>query len=217
MQRAGPGSWRITVDNGKALNAACYVRDVAGVPLDDDPSVPPRLMQLRVGAPSPVAIGAAPAWRRWWLALMSTPRIDLRRGSSPATRETERTQDAEESEGGDASAALTALLDQLQVDAATWSNDLAGFHPVPSLPPYAPVEDLQRRQELHRQVAEEVIRDYAVTADRVAAHVELIWSDEPWAHQPARGALVCSVATWTDERAYRSALTSTFERGLARS
>ena len=66
-------------------------------------------------------------------------------------------------------------------------------------------------------MAEEVIRDYAVTPDRVTARVELIWSGELWAYQPSRGALFCSLATWVDESAYRSALRSTFERGLARS
>ncbi len=205
MQRAGTSSWRIAVDNGKALNAACYVRDVGGVPLDDDLSVPPRLMHLSVGAPSPEAVEAAPAWHRWWSSLASAPQADLRSGSSPGTGE------------GDASAALTLLLDRLQGEAAAWSSDLARRHPAPSLPPYAPVEDLQRRQELHRHVAEEVIRDYAVTPDRVTARVELIWSGELWAYQPSRGALFCSLATWVDESAYRSALRSTFERGLARS
>jgi hypothetical protein len=203
VQRAGTSSWRIAVDNGKALNAACYVRDVGGVPLDHDLSVPPRLLHLSVGAPSPVAVEAAPAWRRWWASLAG-PRADLRSGSSPGTGER------------DASAALAVLLDRLQGEAAAWSSDLARRHPAPGLPPYAPVEDRQRRQELHRQVAEEVIRDYAVTPDRVSARVELIWSGEPWAHQPSRGALFCSIATWVDESAYRSALKSTFERGLVR-
>jgi hypothetical protein len=204
VQRVGTSSWRIAVDNGKALNAACYVRDVGGVPLGDDGSVPPRLMHVSVGAPSPVALEAAAAWHRWWTSLASSPRVDLRSDSSPGTNQT------------DSGAALTVLLDQLQGEATAWSNDLARRHPAPGLPPYAPVEDLRRRQQLHRQVAEEVIRDYAVSPDRVTARVELIWSGEPWAHQPARGALFCSVATWVDEAAYRSALKSTFERGLAR-
>jgi len=201
---AGTSSWRIAVDYGNALNAACYVRDVGGVPLGDDLSVPPRLMHLSVGAPSPVALEAAPAWHRWWTSLASAPRADLRSGSSPGPEER------------DSSTALTLLLDQLQGEADAWSSDLARRHPAPSLPPYAPVEDLQRRQELHRQVAEEVIGDYAVTPDRVTARVELIWSGGPWTHQPSRGALLCSIATWMNEGAYRSALKATFERGLAR-
>jgi hypothetical protein len=204
VQRAGSPSWRITVDNGKALNAACYVRDAAGLPIDDDPSVPPRLLHVTVGEASPLAVDAAPAWRQWWQGLTSEPHIDPRAESHPSAGVRPSSPD------------FARLFDELLGAATTWSSDLARRHPAPNLAPFAPQADRQRRYELHRAVAEEVINDYAVTPDRVEARIELLWCGDPWAHQPSPGVLFCSLGTWSDDEEYRRVLRSTFESGLAR-
>jgi hypothetical protein len=204
MHRAGAASWRITVDVGKGLNAACYVRDAGGLPIGNDPSIPPRLMDVKLGDASPVAADAAPGWQRWWTELVSGARGVQRTGWSPSD------------EVLGASPAFAQIVGALFDESAKWSDGLARRHPAPHLAPFAPTEHQRRRYELDRAVAEEVIRDYAVTPERVQARIQLIWCAGSWAHQPWPGLLLCSLATWSDEDQFRPALKETFERGLAR-
>lgn len=204
MQRLGTPSWRIKVDNGRGLNAACYLRDVAGIVASDDPWVPPPLAGVEFGAPSSLAADAVLGWGQWWRELVA--RVGLRLdGQSP------------QPPGDSVRAACPALgriADDLFPTAARWASDPVRRRPPPSLPLLPPADDRRRRMDWNRTTAEQVIRDYAVSPDRVQAHIELLWSAEPWADQPAPGLLLCSIATWSDGDTYRAALKSTFENGL---
>jgi hypothetical protein len=196
MQQSGVGSWSLRVDDGRTLNAACYIRDVSGMALVNDPSVPPRLFGVEVGSGPAFDTTSTSDWLRWWNDLLGQTGV-----SQPPT------------DWSSSGIARSWLTDDLWRTALHWAQEP---HPpeLRHLPPRRPAKELRRRWELEQAVAREVINLRGVTPSMVKATVVLVRCMDEWSHQPGPGVLVCSIGTWNDDALLTSLLRETFDRGV---
>jgi hypothetical protein len=97
MHVRGSDSWRFGHGNMGYLETALFVRDAAGLPVEQGPGVPPRLTGDIPDCPGLVTPGdrdaAARQWAVWWYRLVRQTAIEWQRRSAMASSAGDQTQD----------------------------------------------------------------------------------------------------------------------------
>lgn len=224
MSLSGTSSWRLEMRDSQLLYVALYIREVAGIQVPVDPSVPPSLRDVaRGGTPDPQADPPAlgSQWLGWWRGLVAF---------EVETFETVRAAQASHVPAqdwmrklADAHAGVFDPPEFATLAGSPEMRDLAAGHHREALDWYAGRSDPPRhsRPEIPaishaviERAAGGVAAERGVDYDRLDAAVDVLDVSGFWSHLAARRYMLCSAELARDDDAAEDVVRRAFISGL---
>ncbi|NYI42067.1 hypothetical protein [Demequina lutea] len=224
MGLSGTSSWRLELNDTQLLYVALYIRDVAGIQVPVDPSVPPSLRNVAHGvAPDPHVDAAALSsqWLDWWRSLVAFEVENFaavraaQMSHVPAQDRMRELADAHAAVFDPPEfASLAGSPDMREVAALRFREALEWFSGRSGTPRHSRLETPATSHAVIVRAAEGVAAERGVDLDRLDAAIEVLDVSGPWVHVAAPGYVLCSAELARDDDAAEDVVRRAFTSGL---
>jgi len=246
MRKSGSESWRVAVGGDQATHAILYIRDACQlVPSGPDvpPNLAGDVDLIDLGLSSVELAEASDGWTEWWrqyVAVEGSHQLGDRDSTTIQEFQRRHQEDMGRVFGPrefDHLASCSPLQQAAQrscEQALSWWRDHRQYGrqalDVPSSLETLgswnqeiqksvrtnPTDQDSSGWQSMKDIAEAVMDDFQVGADRVRAGVIVLAVEGVWSNIPQPGVLLCSEAVFADGQFYAAELRRAFESGLAR-